>query len=73
MRDSELYATYADRCRREASEAMLGNVRDRSLRAAAAWAAMATRSASSEAARDAREARPLSDVAPALFGKPGPG
>lgn len=73
MRDSELFTSYADRCRREAGETTLGNVRDRSLRAAAAWSAMAVRSASTEAARDAREARPLSEIALTLFGGSGPG
>lgn len=57
MRDSDNYASHAARCQQEAADAVLDNVRDRALRAEAAWAAMAARSLKTEAARDAREAR----------------
>ena len=68
MRDSDNYAAHATRCRQEADAAILDNVRERSLRAEAAWAAMADRSRKTEQSRDAREARTLADAAPALFG-----
>ncbi|MBB5716109.1 hypothetical protein [Sphingomonas aerophila] len=67
MRDSDTFTAHATRCRQEADAATLDNVRDRSLRAEAAWAAMAERSLKSETARDAREARPLEEVAPEVF------
>lgn len=67
MRDSDNYAAHAARCRREADEATLDNVRDRALRAEAAWATMATRSLKTEASRDARTARPIDEVAPDVF------
>ncbi|WP_375393357.1 hypothetical protein [uncultured Sphingomonas sp.] len=57
MRDSDTFTTHASRCRQEADDAILDNVRDRALRAEAAWTAMATRSRKTEAMRDAREAR----------------
>lgn len=67
MRDSDTYASHAARCHQEAEDALLDNVRDRALRAEAAWAAMASRSLKTEAARDAREARTLTDAAPDVF------
>lgn len=54
MRDSDLYTTHANRCQAEAEAALLDNVRDRCLRAEAAWSAMADRSRKTEAARAAR-------------------
>lgn len=57
MRDSDAYTAHATRCRQEAADAQLDNVRDRALRAEAAWSAMAARSRKTEAARDARETR----------------
>ena len=67
MRDSDAYAAHAARCRQEAADAVLDNVRDRALRAGAAWTEMADRSRKTEASRDAREARTLTEAAPALF------
>ena len=72
MRDSDTFAAHAARCQDEADAAILDNVRDRALRAGAAWAAMADRSRKTEASRDAREARTLSDAAPSLFSSPDP-
>ncbi|MBB3693241.1 hypothetical protein [Sphingomonas sp. BK580] len=56
MRDSETFTANAARCREEADAATLDNVRDRCLRAEAAWVAMASRSRRSERARDERVA-----------------
>jgi hypothetical protein len=56
MRESELFSQRAAECRDQAGAADLANVRERCLRAEAAWTAMAQRSARSEAARDVREA-----------------
>ncbi|MET4898139.1 hypothetical protein RN629_13420 [Sphingomonadaceae bacterium jetA1] len=56
MRDSEMYLQRAADCRTQADQSQLANVRDRCLRAEAAWAAMAQRSLRTEAARDARAA-----------------
>jgi phage shock protein A len=55
-RDSETFTANATRCREEADSATLDNVRDRCLRAEAAWSAMASRSRRSEKARDERVA-----------------
>lgn len=71
MRESDTFHTHAARCRQEAADATLANVRDRALRAEAAWLAMAERSFRSETARDSREARPLTDVSPVLFAASG--
>jgi hypothetical protein len=68
MRESETFTAHAARCRREAEDAILDNVRDRALRAEAAWSAMAKRSVKTEAMRDAREARPPQEAAPEVFG-----
>lgn len=70
MRDSDTFASHAARCHQEAQDATLDNVRDRALRAEAAWTAMAQRSAKSEASRDARQARELSDIVPDIFPAP---
>ena len=67
MRDSDTYSAHAARCHEEAESASLDNVRDRALRAEAAWSAMADRSRKTEASRDAREARTLADAAPTIF------
>jgi hypothetical protein len=56
MRESELFVARALECRGQADAATLDNVRDRCLRAEAAWTAMAQRSQRTETARDAREA-----------------
>ena len=63
MRDSETFSTHATRCRKEAADATLDNVRDRALRAEAAWTVMAERSLKTEASRDAREARVVEPIA----------
>ena len=57
MRDSDTYAAHATRCHQEATDATLDNVRDRALRAEAAWTAMASRSLKTEASRDAKAAK----------------
>ncbi|MBY0302736.1 MULTISPECIES: hypothetical protein [Sphingomonas] len=57
MRDSEMFTQRAADCREQADAADLANVRDRCLRAEAAWTQMATRSLRTEAARDQREAK----------------
>lgn len=57
MRDSETYAGHAARCHQEADEAVLTLVRERALRAEAAWTVLAERSLKTEASRDRREAR----------------
>lgn len=56
MRESQLYAQRAAECRDQAEAATLDNVRDRCLRAEAAWTAMAQRSRRTESARDTRDA-----------------
>ncbi|SEM76646.1 hypothetical protein SAMN05192583_1155 [Sphingomonas gellani] len=67
MRDSDNYSSQAARCRREADEAILDNVRERALRSEAAWSALADRSRKAETSRDARQARELADIAPSVF------
>lgn len=53
----EFYTERAEDARRDADTASLANVRDRCLRAAAAWDAMAARAARSEQGRAQTEAR----------------
>lgn len=53
---SEFYLTRAADCAREAGEAKLANVRERCLRAEAAWRQMAERLIHSEANRSRQEA-----------------
>lgn len=60
MRESQTFLLRAAECREQAEAATLDNVRERSLRAEAAWIAMAQRSLKGEAARDAREAAAVS-------------
>ena len=55
MRDSETFTARAADCRTQADAADLANVRERCLRAEAAWLAMADRSLRTEAARDRRD------------------
>jgi hypothetical protein len=50
-----LYRSNADRAQADADSATLENVRDRNLRAAAAWTGMAERVERTERARAARE------------------
>jgi hypothetical protein len=56
MSESEQFAAHAARFRAEAEEATLDNVRDRCLRAAAAWDLRAESSRRTTAAREQREA-----------------
>jgi hypothetical protein len=67
MRDSDTFTAHAARCRQEADDAILDNVRERALRSEAAWTAMAARSLKSEASRDAKAAQPVEEVAPEVF------
>ena len=53
----EFYLERATAARRDADEATLANVRDRCLRAAAAWEEMAARAARTERMRAETEAR----------------
>ncbi len=53
--ESDLYRTRAAQCRTEADQATLENVRDRSLRAEAAWIAMAERGERHDQLRADRE------------------
>ena len=54
--ESELCRARAAQCRADADAATLDNVRDRCLRAEAAWAAMAERSERTDHLRASREA-----------------
>ena len=51
MKDREVYILRAEQARAEADEATLDNVRDRCLRAEAAWMEMASRAARTEKMR----------------------
>lgn len=51
----EFYLAQAAKCDAEAAETALGQVRDRNLRAAAAWQAMADKLERAETARAERE------------------
>lgn len=51
------YRAQAAKCRADADSATLDNVRDRNLRAEAAWLDMAVRQERTDAARAAREQR----------------
>ena len=62
MRDSEVFQQRASECRNQAAAADLANVRERCLRAEAAWSVMAQRSLRTEAARDAK-AHAVTDAA----------
>ena len=59
MAQSQDYRQNAARCRVEADTATLDNVRDRCLRAEAAWLDMAIRQERVDTARAAREAKPV--------------
>lgn len=52
----DFYLTQAEKCRAEAEASSLTQVRDRNLRAAAAWQAMADKLARAAVARAEREA-----------------
>ena len=58
----EFYLERAAAARREANEATLDNVRERCLRAAAAWDEMAARAARTERMRAETEARKASEA-----------
>ena len=59
----EFYSERAAAARRDADAASLDNVRDRCLRAAAAWDAMAARAARTERGRAETEARKAAEAA----------
>ncbi|WP_235302997.1 hypothetical protein [Sphingopyxis sp. MWB1] len=52
---SQFYRTQAEKCRDDAANASLVQVRERNMRAAAAWQAMADKLVRTESARSARE------------------
>jgi hypothetical protein len=78
MAESEQFAAHATRFRTEAEEATLDNVRDRCLRAAAAWESRAVSARRTETSRAQREAATaaartlLQDVEPAAMPAPMP-
>ena len=55
MKDRDLYLQRAADCRADADQAELDNVRDRCLRAEAAWLVMAERAERTERLRNAHE------------------
>jgi hypothetical protein len=55
MSDAPLFRARADECRAQADETTLQNVKERCLRAAAAWMAMAERGERADAMRAAHE------------------
>ena len=55
MSEAPLYRARAEECRTQADQTSLQNVRDRCLRAAAAWAAMAERGERADAMRAEQE------------------
>jgi hypothetical protein len=55
MSEAHLYRARAAECRSQAEETTLQNVRERCLRAAAAWAAMAERGERADAMRAEQE------------------
>ena len=61
----EFYLERAAAARRDANEATLANVRERSLRAAAAWEEMAARAARTERMRAETEAKKAMEAAAA--------
>lgn len=66
MKDHDLYLQRAAEARADANAAKLANVRDRCLRAEAAWKAMADRAARTEAMRATLEAHKAAAAAEAL-------
>jgi hypothetical protein len=68
----EFYLERAAAARRDASEANLDNVRDRCLRAAAAWDEMASRAARTERMRAETEAKKAMEAAAAAAAAPTP-
>jgi hypothetical protein len=57
MNESSLYRARAEQCRADADAATLQNVRERCLRAEAAWLAMAERGERTDAMRSSRAAK----------------
>jgi len=55
MSDAPLFRARAEECRAQAEESALQNVKERCLRAAAAWMAMAERGERADAMRAAHE------------------
>ncbi len=64
----DFYLSQAEKCRAEADASILTQVRDRNMRAAAAWQAMADKLARAETARAGRSAAttPANDTAEKL-------
>jgi hypothetical protein len=69
MRDYDMYIQRASEARADADAAKLDNVRDRCLRAEAAWKAMADRAARTETMRATLEAHKAAAVAEAEAGE----
>ena len=65
MKDYDLYIQRAEEARSDADDAVLANVRDRCLRAEAAWKAMADRAARTENMRASLEAHKAAALAAA--------
>ena len=65
MKDYDLYIQRAEEARSDADDAVLANVRERCLRAEAAWKAMADRAARTENMRASLEAHKAAAVAAA--------
>jgi hypothetical protein len=63
MKDRDLYLQRAAECRADADKAQLANVRDRCLRAEAAWNAMAERAERTERMRASAEAHKAATAA----------
>ena len=59
----EFYTAQADKCRADADASSLTQVRDRNLRAAAAWQAMADKLLHAERLRAEKEARIVAEAA----------
>jgi hypothetical protein len=70
MSTHSFYLERAAESRRDAAAANLDNVRDRCLRAAAAWESMAARVARTERMRAETEARKAAEAAAQLLAEP---
>ena len=70
MSTHSFYLERAAESRRDAAAANLDNVRDRCLRAAAAWESMAARVARTERMRAETEARKAAEAAALLLAEP---
>ena len=66
--NAEFYSARAEEARRDAEAASLANVRDRCLRAAAAWDEMAARAVRTDRMRAESEAKKAIDAAEAASG-----